>query len=263
MTLESQHNLPFIDLSRENLRPGTSTWISTCNKVRRALEEHGCFEAKFDKVPRQLRDSVFATARELFDLPTEVKMRNTSSKPFFEYFGQYKSLPLYESLAIDNPTTLDGAQSFTNIMWPAGNDRFCESAQSFSELVADIDRTVMSMVFESYGVGNYYDYYVKVSNHLLRYFKYRTPETNESNTGLDPHTDKSFLTIIHQGNASGLQVKLKDGQWIDVQPSPTSFVVLAGEALMVPWITDPLTIEASAPIKALEIARSPNRIQDN
>ncbi|XVE68736.1 hypothetical protein DITRI_Ditri09bG0093300 [Diplodiscus trichospermus] len=237
MDLVSQHKLPVIDLSRENLKPGTSTWISARNEVQLALEKHGCFEAKFEQVPRELRDSVFATAGELFDLPTEVKKRNTSTKPLFGYIGQHSYLPLYETLAIENPTTLDGAQSFTNIMWPSGNDRFRESAQSFSALVAEVDQTVMRMVFESYGVGNYYDYYIKLSNHLLRYFKYRTPETNERNTGLDPHVDKSLLTIIHQGHVSGLQVKLKDGQWIDVQPSPTSFVVMAGEALTA-WSND-------------------------
>ncbi|XVE74755.1 hypothetical protein DITRI_Ditri12bG0043300 [Diplodiscus trichospermus] len=237
MGSESQHKLPIIDLTRENLKPGTSTWASACNEVRQALEEYGCFEAIFDKVPQLLRDTVFATAGELFDLPTEVKKRNTSNKPYFEYFGQYKGLPLYESLAIDNPITLDGTQSFTNIMWPTGNDRFCESAQSFSELVAELDRTVTRMVFESYGAGNYYDYYMKVSNYLLRYFYYRKPETNESNTGLNPHTDKTILSIIHQGRISGLEVKFKDGQWVDVQPSPTSFVVLAGEALTA-WSND-------------------------
>ena len=123
MDLQSQVKLPVIDFSKENLNPGTDSWIATCKDVRKALEEHGCFEAKFN-VPLELREAVFATAGELFELPTEVKRLNTSSKPFFDYFGQYKSIPLYESVAIDNPTTLDGAQSFTNLMWPAGNDSF-------------------------------------------------------------------------------------------------------------------------------------------
>ncbi|XVF86548.1 hypothetical protein PTKIN_Ptkin18bG0050500 [Pterospermum kingtungense] len=233
MGLESQLSLPVIDLSQENLKPGTSTWVLARNDIRRALEDHGCFEAKFDKVPLELHDAVFATAAVLFSLPTEVKKRNTSNKPYFDYFGQYKSLPLYESLAVDNPTSLDGTQNFTNLMWPAGNDRFRESAQNYSELVAELERTVMRMVFESYGVGNYYDDYTKRTNYLLRYFKYRTPEMNESNTGLRPHTDKTILSIIHQSHISGLQVKLKDDRWVDVRPSPTSFMVMAGEALMV------------------------------
>ncbi|OMP00181.1 Oxoglutarate/iron-dependent dioxygenase [Corchorus olitorius] len=237
MGLQSQIKLPVIDFSQENLKPGTSTWVATCNKVRQALEEHSCFEAKFDKVPLQLHETVFSAVGELFDLPTEVKLRNKSNKPYFGYFGQFKSLPLYESMAIDNPTALEGAQSFTNLMWPAGNDRFRESTQSFSELVAELDRMVMRMLFESYGVGNYYDYYVKSSNYLLRLFKYRKPEMGEAKNGLYPHIDKTILSIIHQGHVSGLLVKVKDDQWVTPQPSPTSFVVMAGEALTA-WSND-------------------------
>ncbi|MBA0549930.1 hypothetical protein Golob_020923 [Gossypium lobatum] len=233
MGLESEMKLPVINFSEENLKPGTSGWASACKDVRRALEEHGCFEAKFDKLPGQLHDAVFATAEELFQLPTEVKMRNTSDMPFFGYFGQYKTVPLYESLAIDHPTSLDGTQRFTNLMWPAGNDRFRESAQRYSEVVAELHRTVMRMLFESYGVGNCYDYYIKITRYLLRYLRYSEPKMGESNAGLLPHTDKTFLSILHQGDISGLQVQLKDGQWVAPPPSPTSFVVMAGDALMV------------------------------
>ncbi|KAG8497066.1 hypothetical protein CXB51_008355 [Gossypium anomalum] len=237
MGLESEMKLPVISFSEENLKPGTNGWASACKDVRRALEEHGCFEAKFDKLPGQLHDAVFATAEELFQLPTEVKMRNTSDVPFFGYFGQYKTVPLYESLAIDHPTSLDGTQRFTNLMWPAGNDRFRESAQRYSEVVAELHRTVMRMLFESYGVGNCYDYYIKITNYLLRYLRYSEPKMGESNAGLLPHTDKTFLSILHQGDISGLQVQLKDGQWVAPPPSPTSFVVMAGDALMA-WSND-------------------------
>ncbi|GMJ06815.1 hypothetical protein like AT1G52800 [Hibiscus trionum] len=237
MGLESQIKLPVIEFSEENLKPGSSAWASACIEVRRALEEYGCFEAEFEKMPRRIHDAAFAGAEELFRLPTEVKMRNTSTKPYFEYFGQYKTLPLYESMAIDHPTSLDAATNFTNLMWPAGNDRFRESAQSYSELVTELDRTVARMLFESYGVGYYHDYYSKNTNYLLRYIKYNEPEMEQSNEGLLPHADKTFFSIIHQGKVSGLQVKVKDDQWIDVPPSPTSFIFMAGEALMA-WSND-------------------------
>ncbi|KAK8613573.1 hypothetical protein V6N13_101331 [Hibiscus sabdariffa] len=189
-------------------------------------------------MPRQVHDAAFAGAEELFDLPTEVKLRNTSNKPYFEYLGQYKTQPLYESMAIDHPTSLDATASFTNLMWPAGNDRFRESAQSYSELVSELEQAVARMLFESYGVGYYHDYYSKNTNYLLRYFKYNEATMDKQrNEGLLPHTDITFFSIIQQGNVSGLQVKVKDDQWIDVPPSPTSFLFLAGEALM-GWSND-------------------------
>ncbi|KAL4354812.1 hypothetical protein GQ457_06G003030 [Hibiscus cannabinus] len=225
--------LPVIDFSEENLKPGSSAWASACTDVRRALEECGCFEAKFEKMHRHVRDAAFVGAEELFGLPTEVKLRNTNDKPGFHYFGQFEFMPLYESLAVENPTSFDATSNFTRLMWPDGNDRFRESAQSYSELVTELDRTVARMLFESYGVGYYYDYYSKNTTYLLRYFSYTEPMLDQTNAGILPHTDKTFFSIIHQGDISGLMVKVKDDRWVDVPPSPTSFVVMAGDALMV------------------------------
>ena len=124
MRSQSLSTIPVIDLSNEGLKPGTNTWVSTCQEIRLAMEEFGCFEAIYSKVSLELHNQVFGTTEELFDLPTEIKMKNTSTKPYFDYFGQYSYLPLYESLGIDNPTTLESTQSFTNLMWSFGNDRF-------------------------------------------------------------------------------------------------------------------------------------------
>lgn len=116
--------VPIVDLSKENLKPGTEAWLLASKEIQYALEEYGCFEAIYHKVPLELHNSTFSALEELFNLPLETKMQNTSDRPYHSYFGQYSMLPLYESMGVDNPTTLEGAQGFTNIMWPAGNDKF-------------------------------------------------------------------------------------------------------------------------------------------
>ncbi|KAH7565136.1 hypothetical protein ACOSP7_020717 [Xanthoceras sorbifolium] len=238
MGSQSQSRIPVIDLSNEELKPGTKTWVSTCKEIRHALEEFGCFEAIYSKVSMELHNQVFETTKELFDLPTETKMKNKSSKPYFHYLGQYSNLPLYESLGIDNPTTLDSTQSFTNLMWSSGNDRFCENALSYSDLVGKLDKWVIRMLFESYGVGRCYESYTESVHYLLRCVKYRAPDMNETTTGLTPHTDKTMISIIHQNHINGLQIKTRDSEWIEFEPSaPSSFVVMAGDALMA-WSND-------------------------
>ncbi|KAL9460383.1 hypothetical protein AB3S75_003567 [Citrus x aurantiifolia] len=232
MGSQTKSKIPVIDLSKQDLKSGTSTWISTCKDIRHAFEEFGCFEAIYQKFSQELRSEVLASTEELFDVPIEIKVKNTSTKPYFEYYGQYTIIPLYESLAIDYPDTRNATQSFTNLMWPAGNDCFCESSLSMSELVVELDKMITRMLFESYGVEGYYDSYIGSVNYLLRYFKYRAPEPNETKMGLTPHTDKTMTSIIHQINhINGLQVQAKDGEWIDVEPSPSSFIVMAGDAL--------------------------------
>lgn len=70
--------------------------------------------------------------------------------------------------------------------------------------------------------------------YLFRMMKYRGPEKDEDNLGCDIHTDKGFITVLHQNQVSGLEVKTKDGQWIGFEPSsPSSFIVMAGDALLV------------------------------
>lgn len=118
------HKIPVVDLSIENMKPGTSAWYSARKDVQRALEECGCFVAVYDKVPLELHKTMFAKLEELFNLPHDTKIKNTSDKPHFGYYGQISILPLYECMGIDNPITKEGIESFTNLMWPAGNELF-------------------------------------------------------------------------------------------------------------------------------------------
>ncbi|KAH7565134.1 hypothetical protein JRO89_XS09G0141800 [Xanthoceras sorbifolium] len=229
-------NLPVIDLSKENLKPGTSSWLSTCRNVTQALEEYGCFVAMYDGVALELHDAMFSAVEKLFDLPLEIKKKNTSEKPYFGYVGRHQPFipALYEGMGIDFANTLEGAQNFSSIMWPHGNDSFSKTVVSYSKQVSELEKTVKKMVFESYGVEKYYESLNESSTYLLRMMKYRGPEKNETNVGCESHTDKSFLTILHQNEVNGLEIKTKDGHWIGFDdPTPSSFVVLAADAFLV------------------------------
>ncbi|XP_062086872.1 probable 2-oxoglutarate-dependent dioxygenase AOP1 [Humulus lupulus] len=238
MGSETEHKIPVIDLTK-NLMPGTDEWTIACKEARNAFEEIGCFEVVYDKIPLELRNSVFDQAKHLFNLPIETKMQVTSDKPYYGYFGQYSFLPLYESLGVDNPTTLEGSQKFTNLMWPQGNDTFCEKSQAMSKELVELYEIVTRMVFDSYGLDSCeHETNIGLTSFLLRYFKYREKESNEkSEIGLHSHTDRTFMSIVHQHQLGGLQVKSKDGYWIDVKPSPTSFLIIAGDVIGV-WSND-------------------------
>ena len=124
MGSQTPSQLPVLDFTNENLKPGSDAWLSACHVVRTALEDHGCFIAHYDKVDEELRNSVVSAMDEVFALPVETKRQETSDKLFHGYIGQVSFLPLYESLGIDDPLTIDGCQKFTHKMWPQGNDRF-------------------------------------------------------------------------------------------------------------------------------------------
>jgi isopenicillin N synthase-like dioxygenase len=46
-----------------------------------------------------------------------------------------------------------------------------------------------------------------------------------------PHTDSGFVTLLAQDGIAGLQVRARDGQWIDVPPLEDSLVVNFGQVL--------------------------------
>lgn len=89
------------------------------------------------------------------------------------------------------------------------------------------------MVFENFGLDQgLFDSLRESTFYSCRFFKCRARQRNETDVGLGAHSDYSFITILHQ-QVKGLQFKTKDGQWIDFKPSSSSFIVLAGDALMI------------------------------
>ncbi|XP_047313276.1 probable 2-oxoglutarate-dependent dioxygenase AOP1 [Impatiens glandulifera] len=221
--------LPTIDFSVENSNPGKSCWHSTSLKVRRALEDHGCFIATYNQIsPNDLFDSL----RDLFDLPLETKAKNVSDKPFHGYFSNRPTAPLLESLGIEDAASPDSVKRFTSLMWPNGNQSFWENMRTYTKVVSDLTQMVVRMIFESYNVEKYYNSHVNSTTYLLRLLRYRQPQKNESNVGADVHTDKGFITVLHQDQVNGLEVRTKDNKWIDVNFPPSSFVVMAGDGLL-------------------------------
>lgn len=94
------------------------------------------------------------------------------------------------------------------------------------------------MVLESLGLKNYVnDEFLKPNHFYLRFSHYKAPLQGENignKIGLSGHTDVTVLSIISQNQVNGLQVLKKNGdQWIDVNISPNSFLVLSGDPFMV------------------------------
>ncbi|KAK8618885.1 hypothetical protein V6N13_132863 [Hibiscus sabdariffa] len=223
--------LPVIDFSKPDLKPGTNEWELVKGQVHVALEDYGCFEATFDKIPLDLREAMFGSLEELFDLPLPTKLRNVSKKPYHGYVGQYPQVPLYESMGIDDANITENVEALTATFWPQGNSSFSKVIQTFSEQLSGLDQTIRRMVLETFGLEKYMDEHMDSTNYLLRVMKYKGPETTETKLGLNSHTDKNIVTILYQNEVDGLEIQTKEGDWINVNPSKHSFIVMIGESL--------------------------------
>lgn len=99
--------------------------------------------------------------------------------------------------------------------------------------MAELEKVVTRMVFEGYGAGEYCHSHAESTTCVLRFLKYKKPGENEGDTFPPAHTDKTFLSILHQNNVRGLEVMTEDGEWVTFEPSPLSFMVMAGDACVV------------------------------
>ncbi|GAA0168240.1 oxygenase [Lithospermum erythrorhizon] len=231
---ESNNNrLPVIEFQKNDLIPiGSHTWHQVKDQVHLALENYGCFEASFDAIPSELKSATLSGIEELFSLPLETKLKNTSKKPYHGYVGQYPMVPLYESMGFDDANILERVETIAHQFWPQGNPFFCKNIQSLSENLSELDKIIRRMVLESLGLSKYIDEHMESTNYLLRVMKYTAPQTNHSQLGLSAHTDKNIVTILCGNQVKGLEVETKDGEWIEVNPEPGHFVVMIGDSLV-------------------------------
>ena len=108
MGSESNPKLPVINFNKLDLgdHQNPNEWEEVKSQVFKALKEYGCFEALFDKVPLDLRKSLFVVLKQLFDLPLQTKLRYVSERSHRGYAGQNPHTPLLEYMGIDDAVVL-------------------------------------------------------------------------------------------------------------------------------------------------------------
>nr|XP_043614488.1 probable 2-oxoglutarate-dependent dioxygenase AOP1 [Erigeron canadensis] len=234
MGSEAPFQLPVVDFSDLNIKdPDMLIWESAKIKALEALQEYGCFEATFAPITTDLQKTVFDELECLFNLPLETKQRNANDREFHGYIGQIPFMPLYESMGIDTPYNQETVDAFAKLMWPEGNPKFSKSIQAYSKKLWELDEMVKKMVFEGLNLRKYLEEHLEATSYHLKVMKYRVADPNEDTMGLDSHADTSILTILHQNGVQGLEIRTKDENWVTVNVSPNSFVVMAGESFNV------------------------------
>ncbi|KAB2032797.1 hypothetical protein ES319_D05G402400v1 [Gossypium barbadense] len=238
MSSTTQAMVPVIDFSNQNLKAGSPEWDLVKSQVREALEEYGCFEALFDPI-LELRKAVFGALQEAFDLPLQTKKLFVSDKPFRGY--SYSPSALFQSMAVDDAHIAENIeQCLTTSLWPQGNISFSKTLASFGQLTSELEKKILKMILESFGLEKYMDGLTDTANYQLRIMKYEKPKTNEQTMMAPAHCDQNMMTLLYQDEVNGLEIQSKDGEWMNMKLSPSSFIVMIGECLSV-WLNGRLS----------------------
>jgi len=126
------------------------------------------------------------------------------------------------------------AAHYPKNIWPSEQPEF---EKVFSELFEALDRAGQSMLEALTGPlkveQNYFKVRVQEGNSILRLLHY--PPIPE---GVDPrclraapHEDINFITLLPAATASGLQLKDRDGTWLNVDGEPGTLIVDVGDML--------------------------------
>ncbi|KAK1298402.1 hypothetical protein QJS10_CPB14g01161 [Acorus calamus] len=235
MCSESPIQIPVFDLpSYIAGERGYNTWNTLSRGVCQALERFGCAQLAYDGIPDHLCRDMFKVMEHVFDLPDETKRRNTSDKPYYGHTGRNEFVPFYESLGVENSFEIEKAKVFTELLWPEGNDFFCETLNLVSAKMLELDHIIVKMIFDGLGVLKQPGPALSKSCNF-RVMKYDPPAGPGPEVVLPDHIDKDTITVLcQQEGVQGLEVLVDGTGWVPVPPIKGCFVLIAGEMLK-PW----------------------------
>ncbi|CAG7728417.1 unnamed protein product [Allacma fusca] len=238
--------IPTIDLSR--LHESESDWGDLVQDFRNTMPEMGVVYLLNHGIDLELLDRVLKTSEgNLFNLPKEVKKayaKTNALKDFSGFTGRGE-----EILNDDPATTYEVKECYdVNVAtpkFPAEAPEFTSSAQELLEAFEDLKTKVFKLLAKALEVDE--DFILNSSTYLegsgspnftlFRVLKYpKVPDVRDVPKGAircAEHCDWDVLTFLYQDSTGGLQVKTKEGEWIDAEPVPNSILLNAGEILEV------------------------------
>ena len=135
----------------------------------------------------------------------------------------------------------EGQRYFIPNLWPDEPAGFREAALEYYRAMAELEGHLLHASAIALGVEEtFFD--DKVARHVtamrINYYPAQATPPPEGQIRAGAHTDYGMMTILMGENEPGsLQVRTRDGRWIDVETRPEFFVINIGDLLM-RWTND-------------------------
>jgi isopenicillin N synthase-like dioxygenase len=244
------NEIPVIDIAPLLTGPAAAK-AQTVAAIGHACREIGFFYATGHGVPDALIAQVYTEAKRFFALPQAEKEKtaieySACHRGWFRVGGenldpakQLDSGDLKEGFKIgrDLPPShsrvLVGLPLHGPNQWP-DLPGWREVMQDYYDRLVALGHKLLGAFALALGlVENHFESWLSVPMTTLGPLHYppQTGRISEAQLGAGAHTDYGCLTLLHQDDAGGLQVRNRAGIWLNAPPVPGSFVVNIGDMM--------------------------------
>lgn len=253
--------IPVIDLAPA-LNGDHPARVRVAREIDAACTEVGFFTIRGHGIPVEVIERLRDRASHFFNLPLQEKLLAQPEDPSVP--RGYRAIG-FEALShgntIDTPpdlkeyyhfgrpswpdqpyyTSEQGQRFFVPNRWPDRPADFADAANDYYQRLEKLAEQLMELTALALGLDEQF-FADKIDRHITAmrinfYPEQKTaPEPGQLRAG--EHTDYGLLTILNGENKpGGLQVQVRDGEWIPVETAPDTFVVNIGDLLM-RWTND-------------------------
>lgn len=242
---QNKSNRQVPTLSLKSYTEGSSTdQVRFIDQLYTGIKDYGFVVLKDHDVSTELLAEAYELLAQFYSLSSEAKLKYAGV-----HGGQRGYTPFGKEHAKDSPVMdlkefwhvgreVPAGHRFSQYypanVWPSESPRF---KSVFTELFQSLDQAgramLQALTFPLQVSQLYFDDMVEDGNSILRLLHYPPIPTGTDPRCLRaaPHEDINLITILPAATASGLQLKDRDGTWLNVDGNPGELIVDAGDML--------------------------------
>jgi isopenicillin N synthase-like dioxygenase len=255
MALPSARPLSLAEVPVIDLGPMRSRLASERRRIAReiaaACRESGFFYIANHGIPTALVDEMFDAARRFFALPIDEKMevsllRSANYRGYLpmKMMGADPSIKgnLHEGFQIhlelgpDHPQVAAGKPLHGANQWPRAMPSLREKMLRYHARLHEFALELLEMFALGLDLPEriFHRFFtLPMMQYRFLHYPPQGPTDPGDHLGTRPHTDAGAFTILAQDAIGGLEILLRNGEWIRVPPIADTFVVNIGEMMKV------------------------------
>ncbi|SFG00309.1 Isopenicillin N synthase [Novosphingobium sp. CF614] len=221
---------------------------AVADEIAFACENIGFFYLTGHGVPEQVVDAIFAAAADFFARPMHERAEAFATP---EWYRGYIPMPDHQPLSRNtrmfeqyrlqhewpaDPEDMEHARIFDQVnRWPAGMDHFHLAGEAYLEAMLGLGRELLRAFALGLGLEDTrFDGWFRhpPSQLSVNYYPVLPDTADTEVSNMISHTDEGPFTILAQREIGGLEVKRRDGAWIQAPPLRGAFTINVGDMMM-------------------------------